>query len=74
MGRSRNGKKIVGYGSVEIRTALETLGMEDIAVIGDLWYEDPANGGQVYFLLKAKKGDAFPNDWEETIARILEVD
>ena len=64
----------MGYGSVEIRTALETLGMEDIAVIGDLWYEDPANGGQVYFLLKAKKGDMFPNDWEETIARILEVD
>ena len=67
--RSRNGKKVVGYGSAEIRTALEALGMEDIAVIGDLWYQDPADGGQVYFLLKAKKGHGSPTDWEQTIGR-----
>ena len=72
--RSRNGKKTVGYGSVEVRTALETLGMEDIAVIGDLWFQDPADEGQVYFLLKAKKGDGFPSDWEDTVSRLSEVD
>ena len=48
--------------------------MEDIAVMGDLWFQNPANGGQVYFLLKAKKGDGFPSDWKETVDRILEVD
>ena len=64
----------MGYGSVEVQTALEILGMEDVAVIGDLWYESAADGGHVYFLLKAKKGDGFPNDWEDTLGRLTEVD
>ena len=64
----------MGYGSVEVRTALETLGMEDVAVIGDLWYQDPADGGQIYFLLKAKKGDGFSGDWEDVVGRLTEVD
>ena len=64
----------MGYGSVEVRTALETLGMEDIAVKGDLWFQDPADEGQVYFLLKAKKGDGFPSDWEDAVGRLTEVD
>lgn len=54
-----NGKKVVGYGSVEVRTALEALGMEDIMVKEDLWYEEPSEEGQVYFLLKAKKGATY---------------
>ena len=57
--RTRNGKKIVGYGSDEVRTALEALGMEDIVVQGDLCYENPLDDGQVYFLLKARKGDVY---------------
>ncbi|CAF9941698.1 hypothetical protein IMSHALPRED_002855 [Imshaugia aleurites] len=56
--QNRNGKKVVGYGSNEIRTALDVLGMTDVDVKGDLWFEEPSDGGQVYFLLKARKVDA----------------
>ena len=52
-------KKLLSYGSREICTALEALGMEDIEVKSDLWYEEPSEGGKIYFLLKAKKGDAY---------------
>ena len=43
-------------------------------MIADLWFQDPADGGQVYFLLKAKKGDRLPSDWEDTVGRLTEVD
>ena len=56
--QNRNGKKVVGYGSNEIRTALDVLGMTDVDIKGDLWFEEPSGSGQVYFLLRAKKGDA----------------
>lgn len=62
--KTRNGKEIVGYGSTEVSTALEALGMEDIFVKGDLGYEEPSDDGQVYFLLKARKGDAYRGDVE----------
>lgn len=67
--RTRNGKKIVGYGSDEVRTALEALGMEDIVVQEDLWYDKPSDGGQVYFLMKARKGDAYQNEVAEEVTR-----
>lgn len=52
-------KKIVSHGSREVCAALEASGMEDIEVKGDLWYEEPSEGGQIYFLLKARKGDGY---------------
>ena len=60
-------KKIVSYGSWEICTALEALGMEDIEVKGDLWYKEPSEGGQVYFLLKARKGNAYHEPAAENV-------
>ena len=60
-------KKFVSYGSDEIWTALEALGMEDIEVKSDLWYEEPAEGGQIWFLLKARKGDKYHEPVTENV-------
>ena len=60
-------KKTVGYGSKEVCAALETLGMEDVEVKSDLWYEEPSKGGQIYFLLKARKGDAYHHPTVENV-------
>ena len=64
---THSSKKIVSYGSREISTALEALGMEDIEVKGDLWYEEPSKGGQIYFMLKARKGDAYHEPAAENV-------
>lgn len=60
-------KKFVSYGSGEICTALEALGMEEIELISDLWYEEPSEGGQIYFLLKARKGDRYHEPVTENV-------
>ena len=33
--------------------------MEEVVVKGKVWFQDPADDGQVYFLLKARKWDAY---------------
>ena len=65
--RTRNGKKIVGFGSNELRAALKVLGMEDVDTIGDLRCEEASDVGQIYFLLKAKKGDTYRKNAMEII-------
>ena len=60
-------KKSVSYGSREICTALEALGMEDIEVKGDLWFKDSSKGGQICFLLKARKGDKYHEPAAENV-------
>ena len=55
----RSNKKSGSYGSREICTALEALGMDDIEVKNDLWFIEPWKGGEIYFLLKARRGDKY---------------
>ena len=63
----RSTKKSVSYGSREICTALEALGMEDIGLKSDLWFIEPSKGGQIYFLLKARKGDKYHGPVPENV-------
>lgn len=44
------------YGSHEVRTALEALGMEDVEVEGDRWHQDSLELGKLWLLLRATKG------------------
>ena len=66
-GSPHDGLKVTGHGSKDIIKALEELGMEDIAIIGDqqLFFEAKLGSGpdpptmrrkDSYFVLKAKRG------------------
>ena len=72
----RCGRKLGGFGSLEVATALERLGMEDILVVEgeDLRFrfENVVDGelevtDEVYFLLKAKKGSAYHDDVDDAV-------
>ena len=66
--RMRNGRKLSGFGSEEVETALEALGMEGIEVLEAedlrLRFEKVGDGEaevveEVFYLLKAKKGGGY---------------
>lgn len=75
-GSAQEGLKVTGHGSKDIIKALEKLGMEDIAVVGDqdFLFEAKNRSGadspilrrkETYFVLKAKRGSLFEKKFSQ---------